>query len=152
MHLMMWAEGTETPALSRLRPTHGPRVPQVPPAVLPLAQLTRLSLCANTLRELAPGPYLRNLRELILFANAFQHVPPALGVASQLQLLDLTMNWDLELSRRQDFEVLGRLGGSLTRLLLQRWPGGSEGGWCRRAPPKVERRLRQLLPHVELVL
>ena len=51
-----------------------------------MAHLTRLSLCANTLRELAPGPYLRGLRELVLFANAFTHVPPALGAATQLQV------------------------------------------------------------------
>ena len=53
---------------------------------------------------------------------------------------------------RPDFEVLGRLGGSLTRLLLKRWPGGGEGSWCSHATPAVERRLHRLLPRAELVL
>ncbi len=65
------------------------------------------------------------------------------------------MNWDLELGK-EDLDVLSRLAGSLRRLLLRRWPGGSEAGWCggrtSGAAPGVERRLRRLLPDAEVVL
>ncbi len=63
------------------------------------------------------------------------------------------MNWDLELGEA-DFEILAKLGGSLRRLLLRRWPGGGEGGWSGQAAPlaDLERRLRRLLPAAEVVL
>lgn len=41
----------------------------IPEQVTGLSCLTRLALSACSLGELAPGPYLRGLRELVLFAN-----------------------------------------------------------------------------------
>lgn len=38
----------------------------------PAPQLTRLAVVACSLRELPAGPYLRSLRELVLFANNLQ--------------------------------------------------------------------------------
>ena len=68
----------------------------MPPPLLGLSTLTRLSLAANALEDLPAGPYLGpELRELQLATNGLRLVPPALASATNLRSLDLSFNWQV---------------------------------------------------------
>ena len=88
----------------------------VPPPLLGLSSLTRLSLSANALEDLPPGPYLGpQLRELQLATNGLRRVPPALASATNLRSLDLSFNWQVGWGRRPCRGALMGAGGVANR-------------------------------------
>lgn len=89
----------------------------LPPAVAALPALRQLDLSANMLSWLPPGPYLSTLETLILSANRLNQVPSVLAGASSLEVLDLSGNVGLELSRRDVQATLAPMP-ALSLLLL----------------------------------
>lgn len=98
------------------------RLEKLPASISRLTCLTRLAVAACSLETLRPGPYLRGLRELNLFANGLSAVPEALAHPrwgpTALQLLDLSSNHSHFLSD-DDVVLLAQLS-SLTSLRLGR--------------------------------
>jgi hypothetical protein len=98
------------------------RLEELPESITGLTTLTRLAVAACSLETLRPGPYLRGLRELNLFANGLSTVPEALvhpqWRPTALQLLDMSSNHSHFLSD-DDVEVLSQLT-TLTSLRLSR--------------------------------
>ncbi|KAI7840516.1 hypothetical protein COHA_005815 [Chlorella ohadii] len=98
------------------------RLEHLPDSITGLTTLTRLAVTACSLEQLRPGPYLRGLRELNLFANALRDVPEALAHphwgSTALHLLDMSSNHSHFLSDA-DVAVLGQLS-VLTSLRLGR--------------------------------
>ncbi|PSC72367.1 leucine rich repeat [Micractinium conductrix] len=134
--------------LERLLFSHQ-RMERLPSQLTGLSQLTRLAVAACSLHHLPPGPYLHNLRELVLFANSLSCVPPALGDAALgaacLTRLDLSSNYSHHLSAA-DIEVLRHL--SLVETLdLRRQEYGPED----RHPPELLAQLRAVLPRCDVL-
>jgi hypothetical protein len=111
---------------------------------------------------LPPGPYLRPLETLLLSANRLAQVPPVLAEAASLEVLDLSSNPALELSRQDVQAILSRMP-RLSLLLLGKQaaldlpPGmgitaaGLPGGLEWRTPSVAALvALGQALPHLQV--
>ncbi|RPJ72349.1 MAG: GTP-binding protein, partial [Alphaproteobacteria bacterium] len=97
------------------------RLTQLPPEVIELKNLTKLSLSQNLLTQLPPEVgELENLTELDLSYNRLTQLPPEIGKLKNLRILNLTRNQLTELpseiGKLKNLKILNLTRNQLTEL------------------------------------